>query len=59
MQKLSTSLKKTDLLIEKKKPETSSQLQPSVASLQLILQFASSYRAQKVNENQFVEWLLN
>lgn len=59
MQRLSTSLKKTDLLTEKKKIEISLPLQPSADTIHKILQFASTYRAQKTGENQFVEWLLN
>lgn len=59
MQRLSTSLKKTDLFTENKKIEISSPLQPSADTIQKILQFASIYRAQKTDENQFVEWLLN
>lgn len=59
MQKISTSLKKTDLIVEKKKNENSARLQPSAGSLQKILQFAASYRAQRVDDNQFVEWFLN
>ena len=59
MQKISTSLKKTDLIAGKKKNENSAPLQPSAGSLQKILQFAASYRAQRVDNNQFVEWFLN
>jgi hypothetical protein len=59
MQKISTSPKKTDLYTEKKNPEVIFPLQPSEASIQKIMKFASTYRAQKVKENQFVEWLLN
>jgi hypothetical protein len=59
MQKISTSLKKTDLFNEKKGIESPSQFQPSSISLQKILRFASTYRAQKVVDNQYVEWYLN
>ena len=59
MQKLSTSPKKADLNSEKKRLENLHQLQPKVATLQKILQFASSYRVEQVNENQYVEWYLN
>ena len=59
MQKTSTSLKKTELFNEKKGIESPSQFQPSAISLQKILQFASTYRAQKIADNQFVEWFLN
>jgi aspartyl/asparaginyl-tRNA synthetase len=59
MQKLSTTPKKTDLNSEKQRLDKSLQMQPKVATLQKILQFASVYRAEPVNENQYVEWYLN
>ena len=59
MQKISTLLKKTDLLTEKKTLEINADLQPSANTIQKILQFASSYRAQKIANNQFVEWFVN
>ncbi len=59
MQKITTSLKKTDLLTKKKTFEKSTLMQPNANTLQKILQFASSYRTQKVDDNQFVEWFLN
>ncbi|MDD4968358.1 MAG: hypothetical protein PHT07_02910 [Paludibacter sp.] len=59
MQNLSTSPKKTDLNSEKKRLENRLQVQPKAATLQKILQFASSYRAEQINESQYVEWYLN
>lgn len=59
MQKIATSLKKTDLLSEKKNFEKATKLQPNAITLKKILDFASSYRTQKVADNQFVEWFLN
>jgi len=59
MQKLSTSPKKTDLNSEKKRLENRQQMQPTEASLQKILQFASTYKAERINDNQYVEWYLN
>ena len=59
MQKLSTSPKKTDLNSEKKRLENRLQLEPKAATLQKILQFASTYRAERITENQYVEWYLN
>jgi hypothetical protein len=59
MQKISTSLKKTDLNSEKKRLESHQQMEPKTATLQKILQFASSYRVERITENQFVEWYLN
>jgi hypothetical protein len=59
MQKFSTTPKKTDLNSEKKRLEDRQQLQPKAATLQKILQFASSYRVERINENQYVDWYLN
>ena len=59
MQRITTSLKKTDLLSKKKTFEMTPKLQPNAITLQKILQFASSFRTQKVADNQFVEWFLN
>ena len=59
MQNLSTSPKKTDLSSEKKRLDNRPQLQPKEVTLQKILQFASTYRAERVSENQYVEWYLN
>jgi len=59
MQKNSTSSKKTDLFSEKKRPVSYLQFQPKTPTLQKILQFASSYRVEKIAENQFVELFLN
>jgi hypothetical protein len=59
MQKISTSPKKTDLFKEKKRLENSQNLQPKAATLNKILQFASSYRVEQITENQYVEWYLN
>ena len=59
MQKIATSPKKTDFNSERKRLENRQQLQPKTATLQNILQFASSYRVERVTENQYVEWYLN
>ena len=59
MIKISTQSKKADLNSEKKRLENLQQLQPKSATLQKILQFASSYRVQQITENQNVEWYLN
>ena len=59
MQNFSTSPKKTDLNSEKKRLENRLQLEPKAATLQKILQFASTYRAERITENQYVEWYLN
>ena len=59
MQNFSTSPKKTDLNSERKRLEDRQQLQPKAVTLQKILQFASSYRVERIKENQYVEWYLN
>ena len=59
MQNLSSLPKKTDLNSEKKRLENRVLLQPKADTLQKILQFASTYRAEQINENQYVEWYLN
>jgi hypothetical protein len=59
MQKTTSSLKKTDLSLEKNQTLKNQQLQPKAATLQKILQFAASYRAQQIGTNQFVDLLLN
>ena len=59
MQKTTPSLKKTDLSLEKKQTLNNQQLQPKAATLQRILQFAASYRAQQIGTNQFVDLSLN
>jgi len=59
MQKLSTSPKKTDFNSEKLRLENRLHMQPTEVSLQKILQFASTYKAERINDNQYVEWYLN
>lgn len=58
MQETTTSSKKTDLF-PKKTLEELAPMQPSVNTLKNILQFAASYRAEWIDENQIVEWNLN
>lgn len=59
MQKITTPLKGSDLFTRNKGQEDPQELQPKVATLQKILQFASSYRVEQINENQFVEIFMN
>jgi len=59
MQKTSTPQNKTDLITEKKRLTASQELQPQTTTIQKIMQFASSYRAEKIADNQFVELFLN
>jgi len=59
MQKISTPLIKTDLISETKKLKNTQVFQPKAVTLERILQFASTYRAEKLTENQYIEWFLN
>ena len=59
MQRITTSLNKTDLISANKRFETKIQLQPSNDTLHRILQFASCYRVTKISENQYIEMYLN
>jgi hypothetical protein len=59
MQKITTTLKKTDLITANKRFEPKFQLQPTNDTLHKILQFASCYRATKMSENQYIELYLN
>ena len=59
MQKMITPLNKTDLIQQEKSIENQLQMQPKQATLDRILQFAASYRTEKIAENQFVELFLN
>lgn len=59
MQKTTTKQKKTDLISENKRLEKSPEMQPKASTLQNILQFASTYRVEKVADNQLVELFLN
>ncbi|MBV5284242.1 MAG: hypothetical protein JZU53_17605 [Paludibacter sp.] len=54
-----TPLNKTDLIQQEKNAENQLQMQPKQATLNKILQFAATYRAEKIAENQFVELFLN
>lgn len=60
MQKTTTpqELKKTEILNE---PQTDrfDSMEPRKQTLNRILQFAATYRAQKINDSQAVEWFLN
>ena len=58
MPKISTLSNKTDLF-KTKRPESAPELQPKQETLNRILQFAATYRTQKVSENQYVELFLN
>ena len=59
MRQMITPLNKTDLIQQKKNTAKQQGIQPKQATLNNILQFASTYRAEKIAENQFVELFLN
>jgi len=59
MQKFSTPLKKTGSSSVKKVFNKSIDMQPSADTIENILRFAASYKAQKIADNQFVEWFVN
>ena len=59
MQKTTTSLNKTDLKAKKQSSTNNKEMQPNDDTLQRILQFAATYRAQPIAQNQFVEMFLN
>jgi len=59
MQRIFTKPKKTDLISVNKKLNKLPEIQPQASTLKNILQFASTYRVEKVADNQFVEFILN
>lgn len=59
MQRKSTPTKKTDLISDTKRFNVQQELSPSVSTIEKILQFSSTYRAEKIADNQYVEWFLN
>ncbi len=58
MQKITTLLNKT-VFNPKKNVAIGTGMQPSEATLKTILQFAATYRVEKIGKNQFVEMYLN
>jgi len=59
MQKITPSSKKTDLANLNSELDTSNIFQPKSETMQKILQFASSYKAMKIADNQYIELILN
>jgi hypothetical protein len=59
MLKITASLKKDDSNIEKNEIVHPNALQPSLSSLDKIMQFAATYRVEKIDKEQFVELFLN
>jgi hypothetical protein len=59
MQKVTASLKKDDSNTEKNVKGHPKDLQPSANALEKIMQFASTYRVEKIANDQFVEMFLN
>ena len=58
MRKVSTLIQST-LKINSQKVSTVTAMNPSETTVNKILQFAASYRVEKVSENEFVEFILN
>lgn len=58
MQKTTTTLNKTEFNPSKNVAE-SIEMQPSEDTLKKILQFAATYRVEKIGKNQFVATYLN
>ena len=58
MRKVSTLVQST-LKINSQKVSTVTAMNPSETTVNKILQFAASYRVEKVSKNDFVELLLN
>ena len=59
MPKMYTPLKKTELYTLKKQLEENERFEPKAATVSKILQFAAAYKADKVSDNQYIEWFLN
>ncbi len=59
MQKIFTLSNKTDFLKNTPKPVYKPDSEPKQETLNRILQFAASYRAQRITDNQYVELFLN
>ena len=59
MQKITPSSKKTDLANLNSELDTSNIFQPKSETMQKILQFASSYKAMKIADNQYIDLILN
>ena len=60
MQKTTTFLNKTDFQeLSKQSKDETKMLSQTDATLQKILQFAASYRVQPIDNNQYVEMILN
>lgn len=59
MQKTTTSLNKTDELKPVSKCKANVEMQPTDETLKKILQFAATYRAERIGKNQYIEMCLN
>ena len=59
MLKITASMKNADSNKEKKNRSYLMELQPSVSSLEKIMQFAACYKVEKIENEQFVELFLN
>ncbi len=58
MQKTTTFLNKAEFKPKKNVAQTV-EMQPSDETIKKILQFAASYRVEKIGKNQFIETYLN
>ena len=54
-----SNLVQSTLKINSQKVSTVTAMNPSETTVNKILQFAASYRVEKVSENEFVEFVLN
>lgn len=59
MQKSSTTLNKTDSILEQKRSLKTPKLEPSDSTLKLILQFSRTYKVEQLKDNQHVALFLN
>jgi len=59
MQKITSSLKRKEKDVALNRSESRDKMEPTDASLDKIMQFASSYRVEKLKDNEFVELILN
>lgn len=60
MQEIVTPLNKTDLpILREQSADCKQDMQPSLKTIQKIMQFASNYRVQRISENQYIEMNLS
>lgn len=59
MQKMSTPQNKTELFKENNRLSEGQLLEPKKSTVDKVLQFASTYRVEKINNNQYIDMFLN